>query len=305
MFEERLVYRNGEFIKWNDAQVHLMSHSLGRGTAIFEVLSVHDAGTRGPSVYRLDRHVDRLFRTAELLKMELPMGKEEVFEACLESVRKNGVRKGFIKLICYYPQVAFEILPPKAPLDVTIFVVDPEADLGGMSFPFETGTTACFSSWRKLDPQTVPVEAKAAANYLNGMMARVEARGRGYENVIMLDTQGFVAEGGTESVFMVENGRLMTACPGTVLLSITRGSLLEIAKAMGIETVECRLSRERFLAADEILFAGTPDKVLPVRKIEDREIQGVPGPVTQRLSGFMEEILSGANEQFSNWLFPV
>ena len=304
MLDERVVYINGDFTKWNDATIHMMSHSFGRGTAIFEVMSIHDS-EMGTSVFRLDEHMARLFRTANLLGMTLPVSRDDLHEACLESIRKNGIKKGFIKVLGYYSSVAFDIFPPDQPLDVAIFVVDPAADLGGINFPFEKGATACFSSWRKLDPQTVPIEAKASANYLNGMVARIEARDRGYDNAIMLDTQGFVAEGSTESVFMVENGSLFTPCPGTVLLSITRLSLLQIAAALDLEVSECRIPPDRLLKADEILFAGTPNKVLPVRKIEDRDIEGTPGPVSRKLSALMSEITSGRNEQFRNWLFSV
>lgn len=304
MLEDRWVYLNDTFHRWNEATVHMMSHALGRGSAIFEVMSVHETET-GSAVFRLDAHVARLYRSAELLHLTLPMSREEVHEACLEAVRKNGVTQGFIKVICCHSGVAFEILPPDGPMDISIFVIDPAADLGGIRFPFDKGATACFSTWRKLDPQTVPVEAKAAANYLNGMMARGEARKRGYDNVIMLDTQGFVAEGGTESVFMVKNGRLMTPCAGTVLLSITRKSLLEVAEVLGLESLECRISPDQFLQADEVLFAGTPTKVLPVRRIEERDVAGTPGPVTQKLSAVMADITAGRDDRFRDWLFPA
>jgi len=304
MLEERVVFRNGEFVPWSDATAHVMSYSFGRGAAIFEVMSIHET-PNGPAVFRLDEHVARLFRTAGLLGMEISMAPEDIQETCLEAVRKNGVSLGFIKVICFHPQIAFEILPPDVPMDVSIFVVDPAADLGGIKFPFDKGATACFSQWRKLDPQTVPIEAKAAANYLNGMMARAEARARGYDNVIMLDTQGFVAEGGTESVFMVEDGALLTPCAGTVLLSITRHSLLQAAEVLGLDARETRIHPDRFLQADEILFSGTPNKVLPVRRIEERDVKGTPGPVTRTLSSLMTEITAGRDERFRDWLFPV
>lgn len=281
-----------------------MCHSFGRGSAIFEVLSVHEVDG-GASLFRLDRHVDRLFRTAELLGMRLRQEPEEIHEACLEAVRRNGVSRGFVKVICYHSEIAFEILPPDVPLDVSVFVVDPAADLGGLKFPFDRGASACFSRWNKLDPRCVPVEAKAAANYLNGMMARSEARTRGYDNVIMLDSQGFVAEGGTESVFMVEGGVLMTPCAGTVLLSITRLSLLQAAEVLGLEAREVRIHPDRLLQADEIFFAGTPNKVLPVRRLEDRDIEGTPGPLTRELFDVMARITSGGDERFRDWLFSV
>ncbi|MCF8061032.1 MAG: aminotransferase class IV [Deltaproteobacteria bacterium] len=304
MLEERVVYLNGTFVPWNEAKTHMMCHSFGRGAAIFEVLSVHEVDG-GASLFRLDQHVARLYRTAELLGMRLSQEPGEIHEACLESVRRNGVTRGFVKVICFHSGIAFEILPPDVPLDVSVFVVDPAADLGGLKFPFDRGASACFSRWRKLDPQCVPVEAKAAANYLNGMMARAEARSRGYDNVIMLDTQGFVAEGGTESVFMVENGVLMTPCAGTVLLSITRQSLLQMAEVLGLEAREARIQPDRLLKADELLFSGTPNKVLPVRRLEDRDIEGTPGPVTRKLFDLMNGITSGRDHRFREWLFPV
>ncbi len=304
MLEERIVYLNGEYVPWNNARVHVMCYSFGRGAAVFEVMSVHEVDG-GAAVFRLDEHIARLFRTVEILNMKLSRKREEIQEACLELVRRNGASRGFIKVICFHPQVAFEILPPDDPLNISMFFVDPDADLGGLKMPFENGATACFSRWRKLDPQTVPVEAKAAANYLNGMMARAEAKSRGFDNVIMLDTQGFVAEGGTESVFMVEKGALFTPIAGTVLLSITRRSLLQAAEVLGIEAVETRIHPERLLRADEVLFSGTPNKVLPVRRVEDRDINGTPGPVTRRLSEVIAEITSGRDKRFEEWLFPA
>lgn len=304
MFEDKIAYLNGEFTAWDRAQVHIMCHSFGRGSAIFEVLSVHKTGA-GTAVFRLDEHVDRLFRTARLLEMELPLDREAIQKAVLETVRRNSVEQGFVKIICFYPQIAFEILPPQKMLDVSIFAIDPAKDMGGLHFPFEQGTTACISKWRKLDPSTVPVEAKAAANYLNGMLARLEARRRGFNQAIMLDTQGFLAEGGTESVFLVKGGRLMTPVLGTVLESISRKSVLEAAGHLGIETFEGRLPPELLDEAEEVFFSGTPIKVLAARKIEDREFRDAPGPVTKRFSALMAEIVSGRDKRFKNWLFPV
>lgn len=303
MLDDRMVYLNGEFVVWGQATVHIMSHSFGRGSAIFEVLSVHETEA-GSVVFRLDEHIDRLFKTARLLEMELPLGSKDFQKAVLETVNRNGITQGFVKIICFYPQIAFEILPPQERLDVSIFAVDPARDVGGLRFPFESGTTACVSRWRKLDPSTVPVEAKAAANYLNGMVARQEAKRRGFEQVIMLDTQGFIAEGGTESVFLVKGQTLMTPALGTVLESISRKSVLEGAGRLGIKTLEARLQPELLYEAEEIFFSGTPIKVLAVRRVEDRDLSA-PGPVTKRLSALMSDIVSGRDERFKEWLFHV
>lgn len=304
MLEKRIVFLNGAFVPWDKATVHIMSHSFGRGSAIFEVLGLHKTKA-GPAVFRLDRHIERLFKSAELLDMEIPISREKLREAVLDTIRQNMLTNGLIKIIGFYPQISFEIIPPQKRLDISIFAVDPAQDLEGLNFPVEEGTTICISKWRKLDPQTVPIEAKVAANYLNGMMARLEAKTRGFENVVMLDTQGFIAEGGTESIFLVKDNILMTPSLGTVLDSITRRSILSAAKTLGMETVEERLPPDLLLEASEIFLSGTPFKVLPVKRMEDRVIEGTPGPLTRRLSTLMDEIITGRDERFRQWFFPV
>ncbi|MFC1825387.1 branched-chain-amino-acid transaminase [Thermodesulfobacteriota bacterium] len=304
MLEERAVYLNGDLVPWDQAKIHLMSHGLSRGSAIFEVLSIHETEA-GPAVFRLDEHLNRLFKTADLLDMQLPMSREALFKDVLNTVKQNSIRKGFIKIVGFYPQIAFEILPPQSKLDVAIFVVDPVLDLGGINFPFEKGTTLCISKWRKLDPQTVPIEAKAAANYLNGMLARSESRKRGFENALLLDTQGYIAEGGTESIFLVKDGRLITPSTGTILDSITRKSILQVSEDLGIPAGEGRLMPELLYEADEVFLSGTPIKVLPVRQVEERVFEEVPGRLTKTLQSMMKEISEGREERFKGWLFPV
>ena len=168
-----------------------------------------------------------------------------------------------------------------------------------------SSTTAGISQWRKLDPQTVPVQAKAAANYLNGMVARIQAGKRGFGHALMLDTQGFIAEGATESIFLVKAGRLMTPTLGTVLASITRLSILKAAEVIGIQTFEGRLAPELLYEAEEMFFSCSPLKVLPIRQIEDRVLSKVPGPVTQKVTALIDDIVSGKDARFKDWLYPV
>ncbi len=304
MLTERIVYINGELVEWNRATVHLMSHSFARGSAVFEVLSFHKTGF-GPAVFRLDEHLVRLFKTVELLDMEIRITAEDLQAAVKNTIRRNGLLEGFIKIVCFYPQVAFDILPPQNQLDVSIFVLDPKQDLDGSDFHFEQGTTVGISKWRKLDPKTVPIEAKVAANYLNGMVARIEAKKRGFENAVMLDTQGFVAEGGTESVFLVKNDRLYAPSLGTILESITRKSILQAAKLSGIEKSEERLSPDFLFQADEIFLSNTPYKVIPVRQIENQKFINAPGPITRKINDLMNKIVSGQEKRFNDWLFSV
>jgi len=304
MLEERWVYRNGEFVKWAEATVHMMSHSFARGSTIFEVISFY-ATASGPAVFRLHEHVARLEKSAAHLEMGLPGGHDDLCRAVAETVKRNSLRQGVIKMVGYYPQFALDIQPPQRRLDLAVLAMDPARDLPSLEYSFDKGTTAGIARWRKLDPQTVPVEAKAAANYLNGMIARLDVQKRGLEDAVMLDTQGFLAEGATESVFLARHGRLMTPCLGTVLDSITRRSILEVARHLGIETLEGRLRPELLFEADEIFFANTPFKVIPVRRIEDRVMPDAPGPIQRRLWDALQRIATGKEPAFADWLYPV
>jgi len=304
MLNERLVYVNGGFVKWAEATVHMMSHSFARGSTIFEVISFY-ATASGPAVFRLHEHISRLEKSAAYLDMELPGDHDALCGAVAESVRRNRLQKGVIKMVGYYPQFALDIQPPQKCLDLAVFALDPSQDLETLDVSFEKGTTAGIARWRKLDPQTIPIEAKAAANYLNGMIARLDVQKRGLEDAILLDSQGFIAEGATESVFLVKDGRLLTPSLGTVLDSITRRSILQVARHLGIETIEGRLQPELLFQAEEIFFANTPFKVIPVRRIEAREMPGAPGPMQRRLWDILQRIVAGNEPAFADWLYPV
>ncbi len=304
MVEDRMVWINGEFISWENATVHIMSHSFGRGSAIFEVISFYETAS-GPAVFRLEAHIDRLLRSAELLDMTLPYSKEALCEAVADTIKRNQLKKGFVKLISFYPDISFEIIPPQSQLSVSVFALDPEQDLGGVVDSFKEGTTAYVSKWCKLDPRTVPIEAKAAANYLNGMVARLEAQKKGFKHAIMLDTQGFIAEGGTESAFLVKDSCLLTPSTETVLKSITRMSILELAREVGVECHEKQLKSELLDEAEEIFLSSTPFKVTPVKQINNRKLVDAPGPVTCKIAELLNDITAGNDDRFSNWLYSV
>lgn len=304
MMKERVVYLDGEYRSWDEANVHIMSHSFGRGSAIFEVIGFHETAA-GPAVFRLDEHVSRFRKSALLLEMEPPLTDGELHEAVLQTVKRSGLNSGFIKVFGFYPEISFKILPLQKRFQVAVFVFSPGEALGEMQESENGSVTACVSRWRRLDPETVPIEAKVAANYVNGMVARMESRKRGFDYAVQLDTQGFIAEGGTESLFLVRDGGLLTPSLGTVLHSITRKSLLEIAETMGMKTFIGRLSPGLLDEADEIFFSGTSTKLLPIRQIEARILRGAPGPVTRSISARMDAITAGRDERFRGWLFPL
>lgn len=300
MAQERKVWRDGKLIPWEEATVHILSHSLARGSAIFEFLAIYST-PEGPAAFRLPEHCDRLFRSAELLGMELVQSREEIIEGVVDTVKANQVEKGFVKIVGLYSEETFTITVSDPRLELSIFAIPEEA----FKKHAPPAIRICLSSWRKLHPETVPIEAKVAANYLNGMLARQDAQRRGYDLAVMLDTMGFLAESSVESVFIVKDGVAMTPPKGMILSSISRRSILEAGPSRGIPVVEKPIRKEEVLKADEIFISSTSRRVWPVYRIEDRNMGEVPGPVSSKLSTLMDSILSGRDEQFRHWLYPI
>lgn len=303
MFSDRQIWVNGELVPWGQAQVHLMCHSMGRGSAIFEVICVHPTD-EGGAVFRLKRHVARFFNSARLLGMRLDQTPEDLMKAICTTIRANTITDGVIKMVGYYGDVAISITPPNTALDVAVCALDVDTDLGGLPYPVENGTTLGISTWRKLDPASVPVGAKAAANYLNGMMANTEVAARGFAEALLLDADGQIAEGPTESVFLVLEEKLYTPGLGNILDSITRDTLIKVAEYLDIPVRIGPISRESLFEADEIILSSTPVKVLPVRRIEERHLT-VPGSITKRLQETLQRLLRGELSEFQHWLTPV
>jgi branched-chain amino acid aminotransferase len=301
MFEHLNVWMNGKIVPWNNATVHIMSHGFSRASAMFDVFGIHP-GPNGPVAFRMDKHLDRLFRSAELLGMEMAYTKEEIVDAVKEMVRLNNISRGLIKILAYYSEEAVISLVLDSKLDLAVCGI-PEMDDLGLDQAKPIGI--CFAKWRKIHPATVPVEAKACSNYLNGMLARKDAISKGYDVGITLTTEGHVAEGSIESIFMVKDGVLKTPPRGNILQSVTRMSILEAAPAVGIKTSEEKIMPQELMAADEIFVCHTGIKVLPAKRIEGRVFDEAPGPVGSRLSKLMEDICEFRDDRFKDWLQPV
>jgi len=285
-------------IPWQSANVHIMSHGFSRGSAIFDVFGIYP-GPKGPAAFRMDKHIERLFKSAELLGMEMFYTKEQIIDAVVKSVKANNIKRGTIKIFAYYGEESVVSLVLDSKLDLAICGI-PETD--DMRLDQATPIEICFAKWRKIHPATIPVEAKACSNYLNGMLARKDAVNRGFNVGILLTTDGYVAEGSIESIFMVKDNVLKTPPLGNILSSVTRISMLEAASDIGIKTLEEQISPEELMGADEIFVCRTGVKVLPVRKIEERVMDVAPGPVTSELSQLMSDIYHFRNDRFSHWL---
>ncbi len=251
--------------------------------------------------FQLDRHLKRLAKSAELLDMELPLSIPQMGEAVAETVRANKMGRGLIKMLAYWGEEAVIQLVLDSKLDLAIFAIPATEELG---LDNAKPASACLSRWRKLHPQTVPVAAKACANYLNAYLARRDANQRGFDLGFLAGTDGFLAEGSIESVFLVKDGVLKTPPLGRILSSITRVSILEAAPMIGIPTSEEALRAEDLFSADEIFTCHTGIKVLPISRFEDRALQA-PGPVTRQLMELMRSILSFSDDRFKHWFFPL
>lgn len=300
MFDHLKIWMNGQMVPWKEANVHVLSHGLSRGSAIFEVFGIHP-GPEGPLAFRMDKHLDRLFRSAELLGMEMAYTPEQIAAAVAESVKVNQISRGLIKIMAFYGEQAVIALVLDSKLDLAICGIPEQEDLGlDRAVPIDV----CFSKWRKIHNAATPVEAKACANYLNGMLARKDAVSRGYDLGVLLTTDGYVAEGSIESVFMVKNGVLKTSPRGNILLSITRDSILEAAPVIGIEVRQEPLMPQDLMAADEIFTGHSGIKVLPVKRIEERTLEA-PGPVTVKMAQAIDDICNLRDERFRHWFQPV
>lgn len=294
------VWLNGKLIPWSEATVPLLSHGFSRGSAFFEVFGVH-VGPEGPMAFRMNQHLKRLMGSAELLEMELAYSTEEIIAAVKSTVAANNLGRGLIKMLAYWGEEAIINLVLDSKLDLAVFSIPQSDDL---KLDRAGSISACVSKWRKIHPATVPVAAKACSNYLNGYLVRKDAINRGFDIGIALDTDGFLAEGSIESVFIVKDGVLKTPPLGRILSSITRMSILEAVPKIGIPVREGPISAEELSEADEIFTCHTGIKVEPITRLEEREFE-TPGPITGQVMKLMNDIIEFKDARFMDWFQPL
>ena len=251
--------------------------------------------------FRMNQHLKRLMGSAELLEMEMAYSTEEIVAAVKTTVAANNLGRGLIKMLAYWGEEAIINLVLDSKLDLAVFAI-PQSD--NLKLDRAGSISACVSKWRKIHPATVPVAAKACSNYLNGYLVRKDANNRGFDIGIALDTDGFLAEGSIESVFIVKDGVLKTPPLGRILSSITRMSILEAVPKIGIPTREGPISAEELSEADEIFTCHTGIKVEPITRLEDREFE-TPGPVTGQVMQLMNDIIEFKDERFMDWFQPL
>jgi len=299
-----LIWMNGEFVKWEDAKVHVLTHGLHYGTGVFEGVRCYDTEI-GPAVFRHQDHIDRLWRSAGLYWMDIPYTKEEFRKATLDLIARNGMRSCYIRPLVYRGYGTMGLFPLDAPVDVAIAVWEWGSYLGDDGKA--NGVRAKVSSWRRISPDSLIPQAKACGQYLNSILAKVESHKAGYEEGILLDDKGNVCEGTGENIFVVRDGVISTPpLTAAILGGINRDVAITIARDLGHELVERDISRGELYLADEVYVTGTAAELTPIREIDDHAIgTGKPGPVTKSVQSLFEDALYGRAPQYRDWLDPV
>jgi len=304
---ERKIWIDGHFVAWADATVHVLSHSLQRGSLVFDYMSVHDC-PRGAAVFRLDEHLDRFLTSCALTGLEVEFDRAALRAAVLATVRENPGAKA-VKVSGYLASVEIDVVPVDAHVTIAIAAYDPIADIAARKAVPPPPKRATLRLWIEKERKNrrkdiVPPQAKTAANYASPMVAKALARERGYDEIVLVDEFGCVAEGPTTNIFLVrEDGVLATPPTERVLLGVTRASILEIAAREGLDVREERVRPEELLAAREVFLTGTTGGVLPVESVDGKPIgTAVPGPIAARLKQRFDRIVSGADPEFAHWL---
>jgi branched-chain amino acid aminotransferase len=297
-------------VPWEQATVHVLSHSLQRGSLVFDYMSIH-ATPRGAAVFRLREHVERLLRSVELVGLPLGLGREALEAAILETVRANpGARS--LKISAYLPSIEVDVVPIDERVSVAIAAYDPKADVIDRSAGRPIEWRGSIRLWvekqrRNRREDILAPQAKVAANYTSPMAAKWAARRAGYDEIVLIDEDGFVAETPTANLFWVERGGALRTPPvDRVLLGVTRRSILEIAKHDGVDAAEARIRPEDLARQGEVFLTGTTAGVLPVESIDGVPVgDGKPGPLTLRLGARLREIQAGEDPDFAHWLAPA
>jgi branched-chain amino acid aminotransferase len=298
------VWYNGQFVRWEDATVHVSAHVLHYGSSVFEGIRAY-ATPQGPAVFCLDAHVERMFNSCKIFRMDPPFTREEIKDAILETVRANGHEACYIRPLIFRGTGALGVEPRKCSIDAVIFTMEWGAYLGPEAI--EQGVDVGVSSWRRMAPDTFPAMAKIGGQYVNSQFAKMEAHDRGFAEGIVLDVSGYVSEGSGENLFVISRGQIYTTpLWASILEGVTRRCAIQLAADMGYEVREQVMAREWLYVADELFFTGTAAEITPIRSVDGVQIgAGRRGPVTEALQSKFFGITSGELADEHGWLTPV
>ena len=294
----KFVWMDGKLVPWEDAKIHVLSHTLHYGSGVFEGIRCYET-KRGPAVFRLTEHIERLFRSAKIHMIDVPFSPQQIVEGTGELIRANELKSCYVRPIIYHGYGEMGLNPLKAPVNVSILTWAWGAYLGEEAFT--KGVKTMISSWQRYDTNAIPPAAKATGQYLNSSLAKMEAIRSGYDEAIMLNREGFVADASGENVFIVRDGVLFTPpISAGPLEGITRGSVMTIAEDLGIDVKNRNIVRSDLYTADEAFMTGTAAEVVPIRSVDDRDL-GDPGPITKKVQETFFAAVKGEVEKYSDW----
>jgi branched-chain amino acid aminotransferase len=298
--ETKYIWMSGKLVAWSEAQTHVLTHTLHYGSGAFEGIRVYPTD-RTPAIFRLKEHIDRLFYSAKALKMESQWNVEEVCQACVEVIARNGLEHGYLRPLFFYGYGIMGLRPLGAPVELAIACWP-----WGSYLPHES-VAVKVSSYCRIHPRSSDVEAKLVGHYVNSIMATLELRGTEYHEALLLDYQGNIAEGPGENLFMVKDGALITPASGSILSGITRRTVFEMAQDLGIQVFERKLTIEELLAGDEAFFTGTAAEITPIGSLDKKLIgkDGKVGEVTRKIRDLYGEIVRGKVERYKKFLTYV
>lgn len=297
--QDGVIWLDGAWVEWRSARTHVLTHSLHYGLAVFEGVRAYQT-PKGSAVFRLHEHTERLFRSAHILQMQMPYDVATINQAQLETVARNGLTACYIRPLAFYGSEKMGVSPKGAKVHMAIAAWPWGAYLGESAL--EVGIRVKTSSYTRHHPNITMCKAKASGNYMNSILANNEALADGYDEALLLDVDGFVAEGSGENIFIVKRGELITPDLSSALEGITRDSIITLAREMGIAVTERRLSRDEVYSAEEAFFTGTAAEVTPIREIDNRVIgAGRRGPITTRLQSVYFDCVKGQHPDHSAW----
>jgi branched-chain amino acid aminotransferase len=298
------IWKNGEFIKWEEATTHVLTHALHYGTAVFEGIRAYET-PEGPAIFQAKAHYQRLLDSAKIYMMPQPYDVETLIAATQELLKRNGLPSCYIRPLLYYGYGTMGMNPRQSPADMIIAAWGWGSYLGEEGL--ENGIRCKMSSWNRIDARTLPPLAKCTANYANSILAKQEAISCGFDEAILLNLNGTVAEGPGENIFLVKNGEIFTTpASDGALLGITAQSVMQMAKDLGYQISYRSISRDELYIADELFFTGTAAEITPIREIDGRMIgNGKRGTITGHIQSEFFDIVKGKNPKYGHWLTHI
>ena len=298
-----LIWYDGKMVDWRSATTHVLSHTLHYGMGVFEGVRAYKTD-KGAAIFRLKEHTDRLFRSAHILGMKMPFDKATLMEAQKAAVRENNLESAYMRPMAFYGPEAMGISAEKLSTHVIVAAWTWGAYMGDDAI--KNGIRVKTSSFSRHHVNITMCKAKANGNYMNSILAHQEAAQDGYDEALLLDVDGFVAEGSGENVFIVRNGKLITPDLTSALEGITRDTIVQLAGEIGLQVVEKRITRDEVYSADEAFFTGTAAEVTPIRELDNRAIgDGKRGPITEKLQSMYFDIVQGKSAKHADWLTLV